>query len=219
MKIYQQISGELNVIGAGGVTQEFEKRIEELEKSDEEILNRISDAENSTPIGTVISFIGTNSPDGYLNCDGGIHNINAYLQLAEHFRTNFGSVNYFGGDGTTTFAVPDLRGEFLRGSGTAARNTGTGAEVGVHQDPTNVPYIFDSPSAETIFMKSDLGYGNYISNGDSYKGVDTPVKLYQIMPDAVYGDNISDRISATIRPTNTAVMYCIKAKNQERSVM
>lgn len=197
----------------GGAIQEFEKRIKELERADEEILDRISSAENSTPIGTVISFIGTTAPEGYLDCDGGIHSINAYSQLAEHFRANFGVVNYFGGDGTTTFAVPDLRGEFLRGSGTAARNTGTGAAVGVHQDPTSVPYIFDTPDAETIFMKSDLGYGNYISNGDSYKGADTPVKLYQIMPDHVYGDNISDRISATIRPTNTAVMYCIKAKN------
>ena len=26
------------------------------------------------------------------------------------------SANYFGGDGETTFSVPDLRGEFLRGS-------------------------------------------------------------------------------------------------------
>lgn len=49
-------------------------------------------------------------------------------------------MNFFGGDRVTTFAVPDLRGEFLRGSGTATRNTGRGAAVGVHQNLTQIPF-------------------------------------------------------------------------------
>lgn len=158
----------------------------------------------SCPIGTIIPHMGVEAPGGYLACDGSEYNIADYEELALHFETNFGSSNYFGGDGETTFAVPDLSGEFLRSTG------GNGADVGTHQDPTNVPYIFNSPSENVIFMKSDLPNGNYISNRDSYKLINEPVKLYQVNADAVY-DNTSDIISCTIRPTNTSVLYCIKA--------
>ena len=69
------------------------------------------------PVGNIISFMGTIAPSGYLICDGAEVNIADYPNLANHFETQFGSKNYFGGNGTTTFAVPDLRNEFLRGHG------------------------------------------------------------------------------------------------------
>ena len=77
------------------------------------------------PVGSVISYMGMTAPDNYLICDGTTYNISDYPFLADHIKNNFGSYNYFGGDGTTTFAVPDLRGEFLRGTG---NNGGTGGE-------------------------------------------------------------------------------------------
>lgn len=61
-----------------------------------------------TPIGHVISFMGTSAPEHYLICDGTEYNITDYRELADFINTQFGSYNYFGGDGTTTFAVPDL---------------------------------------------------------------------------------------------------------------
>ena len=81
--------------------------------------------------------MGNNPPEGYLACDGTIYKINEYPKLAELIKTEFGNYNYFGGDGEDTFAVPDLRGEFLRGTGTTSRNTGTGGSVGIHQDATS----------------------------------------------------------------------------------
>jgi hypothetical protein len=60
--------------------------------------------------------------------------------LAEFINTQFGSYNYFGGDGITTFAVPDLRGEFLRCTGTNSHaNNGNGSSVGIHQNGTMIP--------------------------------------------------------------------------------
>ena len=89
------------------------------------------------PIGEIINFMGNSTPDYFLSCDGTVYNISDYPYLAEHFKTEFGSYNYFGGNGTTTFAVPDLRGEFLRGTGTNGHsNEGSGADVGVHQAAT-----------------------------------------------------------------------------------
>ena len=81
--------------------------------------------------------MGNNTPDYFLSCDGTVYNISDYPYLAEHFKTEFGSYNYFGGNGTTTFAVPDLRGEFLRGTGTNSHaSQGSGESVGIHQDGT-----------------------------------------------------------------------------------
>ena len=68
------------------------------------------------PIGTIIAFMGTTAPQDYLACDGTVYNIADYPRLAQFFTDQFGSANKFGGNGTTTFAVPDLKGEFLRGT-------------------------------------------------------------------------------------------------------
>ena len=86
--------------------------------------------------------MGTVAPTNYLICDGAEYAISDYPELAQHFLEQFETVNVFGGDGETTFAVPDLRGEFLRGSGRGSRNTGTGAKTGVHQDGTKFPNIY-----------------------------------------------------------------------------
>ena len=95
-----------------------------------------------TPIGHIMAYMGTTAPKHYLVCDGSVYNIVDYPALASHIQKEFQTVNYFGGDGETTFAVPDLRGEFLRGSGTNDHeNQGNGAEVGVHQDGTTIPHI------------------------------------------------------------------------------
>ena len=61
-----------------------------------------------TPVGHIIHYMGNNAPKHYLICDGGEYNIIDYPYLVQHFTDEFGSVNYFGGDGITTFAVPDL---------------------------------------------------------------------------------------------------------------
>ena len=60
------------------------------------------------PIGHIISYMGNNAPKHYLICDGTEYNISDYPYLAQHFKNEYGSYNYFGGDGTTTFAVPEL---------------------------------------------------------------------------------------------------------------
>ena len=59
-----------------------------------------------TPVGHIISHMGTKAPKHYLICDGAEYDIDLYPNLAQHFKSEFGSVNYFGGDGETTFAVP-----------------------------------------------------------------------------------------------------------------
>ena len=96
---------------------------------------------DGNPIGTVISFMGSAAPEDYLVCDGGVHNIAEYPDLAEFFQKQFGEANHFGGDGETNFAVPDLRNLFLRGYHGEADEQLSG-EIGEKQAGTMVPYIF-----------------------------------------------------------------------------
>lgn len=64
---------------------------------------------DGNPIGSIISYLGSTAPEGYLVCDGKEYQIADHSQLAAFFEKEFGSKNHFGGDGTSTFAVPDFR--------------------------------------------------------------------------------------------------------------
>ena len=61
-----------------------------------------------TPVGEIITTLGDETPKHYLACDGSTHNIADCPHLAQYFKDTFGTINYFGGDGITTFAVPKL---------------------------------------------------------------------------------------------------------------
>ena len=60
-----------------------------------------------TPVGEIITRIGGKAPAHYLICDGSEYNILDYPELASAIEKEFGVVNVFGGDGVTTFAVPN----------------------------------------------------------------------------------------------------------------
>lgn len=69
---------------------------------------------NRNPVGpvagTVAHFAASTAPAGWLKCNGALISRTAYAALFAAVGTTYGV-----GDGATTFAVPDLRGEFLRG--------------------------------------------------------------------------------------------------------
>ncbi len=174
-----------------------------VQKEDCEIdedTGEIGKKKDTTPVGTVISYIvASTPPEGYLSCDGAIYKISEYPKLAESIKEGLGSYNYFGGDGTTTFAVPDLRGEFLRGTGTANRNTGAGASVGIHQNPTQFPYIRGSSS----IVWTDKGDISFPDTLNKQTGGTNKV--------SAEGNNFRRESDYyTSRPTNTSVLYCIK---------
>ena len=160
----------------------------------------------SNPVGTVISFYGLTAPAGYLACDGSEYNREDYPQLANHLVTNFSDLV---GDGSTTFKVPDLRGEFLRGTGTNSYTSqGNGANVGVHQDATEIPIMGGNDTGMTMLSKdraSDIS-GLY-ANKDKTVGSSSIIKWVTSggivnNPGAPYG--------FTARPTNTSILWCIK---------
>lgn len=62
------------------------------------------------PVGEIFFFAKSTPPEHALACDGAAVSREAYPELFRAIGTTFGS-----GDGSTTFNVPDLRGEFVRG--------------------------------------------------------------------------------------------------------
>lgn len=60
--------------------------------------------------GVVMPFATTVPPAGFLKCDGAAVSRTTYADLFSKVGTFWGA-----GDGSTTFNLPDLRGEFIRG--------------------------------------------------------------------------------------------------------
>jgi microcystin-dependent protein len=80
------------------------------------------DGLTGAPAGVIMAFAGTAAPTGFLPCDGSPVSRTTYATLFAAIGTTWGS-----GDGSTTFNVPDLRGMFMRGTGTNATGSSSGA--------------------------------------------------------------------------------------------
>lgn len=166
-----------------------------------------------TPIGTIIAVMGKTSPQNYLACQGQSVNIADFPELADYFEAQFGSKNYFGGDGATTFAVPDLRGEFLRGTGNNSHVSGdNGSDVGVHQAPSEVPASMWIDSTNKVaYPKVSVSS----SPDNPLNGVNVTSRTNAV------GLKVNGEVGLTnqtlryyaVRPTNTSVLYCIAAKD------
>lgn len=62
------------------------------------------------PVGAVQAFAQSTAPTGWLKANGQLVSRTTYAALFAAIGTTYGA-----GDGSTTFALPDLRGEFIRG--------------------------------------------------------------------------------------------------------
>lgn len=162
---------------------------------------------DGTPIGTIISYLGLTAPADYLACDGGEHAVADYPALAAFFQEQFGAKNHFGGDGETTFAVPDFRNLFLRGYRGEAEEQLSG-ELGARQEGTNIPRITGT-----------LGVGFYSGNSQYVTPSNTDADTGPVMQVSGVGTQLSagaGSMTYTARPVNAAVLYCIKAAEEER---
>ena len=174
--------------------------------------NLINDSTDSAPIGNIISFMGTKAPNGYLVCDGAELEISKYAKLAAHFEEQFGSKNHFGGDGTTTFAVPDLRNEFLRGYHGDKEEQLSG-EIGIHQEATihQREAIDRSSSNGALQMQSaETGSTNWSGQLHYETKVYSDTHKWHMLNFTSSGKDANSPYGYTSRPTNVAVLYCIK---------
>jgi len=147
----------------------------------------------ATASGAVSAFAFTSVPTGWLECDGSTVSRTTYSDLFTAIGDTFGA-----GDGSTTFAIPDLRGEFLRGWDNG-RGIDASRALGSFQDQETRFYRATSTNTAALNIYSGGPY-----NGD-FAGKDADSSRYYMDRTIYVWDTAQDT-----RPRSIAMMYCIK---------
>jgi len=151
------------------------------------------------PIASIHAFATQTVPDGYLICDGSAISRTEYAELFAAVGTVWGA-----GDDATTFNIPDLRGEFMRGFD-AGRGVDAGRVFASAQGDQfkSHQHLSGSNSAEDLETWSPYGI-------DSEVRWDGPISTYGVIGSANYSSNEG---GDETRPRNVAITYAIKAAN------
>jgi microcystin-dependent protein len=122
------------------------------------------------PTGQVVSFAGTAAPAGWLLCAGQLVSRSTYAALFGVIGSTFGA-----GDGSTTFAVPDLRGRAVFGAdamgGIAANRLGGAGAAAGGIVTANIGQSGGEQAHTLVTAESPVLSGSFNVNfGDSYEG-------------------------------------------------
>ena len=120
-------------------------------------------------VGMIAPFGMSSVPTGWLACDGSAVSRTTYADLFTAIGTTWGA-----GDGSSTFALPDLEGAFLRGIGNGSINSRTKpgpTNVGDFQEDQfqehrhNMGSAGDAgPSGGTLFFQTQSTNNGYFAN-------------------------------------------------------
>lgn len=152
------------------------------------------------PIGTVLPYVGTAAPTGFLICNGvSVNRAGIYANLFAVCGTKFGTVN------GSEFNIPDLRGQFIRGwddgagvdpdaasRSSSAFGGASGDNIGSEQGDAFEAHTHDVPYSD----------GNIAPSSDAIE--ETPTTETNTKETTSVGGNET-------RPTNIAMNYIIKA--------
>jgi len=148
-----------------------------------------------SPAGSVIYHAANTAPTGFLKANGAAVSRSTYAALFTAIGTTFGS-----GDGSSTFNVPDLRGEFPRGWDDS-RGVDSGRSFGSAQA--------DAFQGHEHFIGSSSGGGgsyNYAFVGTGPFGTQN-LQTSNILNKSGFG---TVRTASETRSRNIALLACIK---------
>lgn len=153
---------------------------------------------NNGIVGQVAYFAVSTAPAGWLKANGAAVSRTVYASLFERIGTTFGV-----GDGSTTFNLPDLRGEFLRGFDDG-RGVDTSRALGSLQGNDIQSHGHD--------VEGPAGH----SHGTEF-GSGTVSATFSYIPDTVFGSGAyqdtwkaANAGGSETRPRNIAMLACIK---------
>ena len=164
------LSGTTNDITLNGVSV----------ATDAEVSSAIATA---VPAGTIITVAKNTAPNGYLKANGALLSRATYAALFAQIDTTFGV-----GDGSTTFALPDLRGYFPRGW-----DDGRGIDTS---------RVFGSTQEDDFKSHSHIWNGGGNNQIVAAGGIAVPA--------TGWNGNTSTTGGTETRPKNIALLYCIK---------
>lgn len=206
----------LNVIQGAGIWPDCEDKTQLLQAIESLIAGGGSGGGGvvtGSEIGSVSAFAMPTPPEGWLVCDGSAVSRSEYAGLFATIGILWGH-----GDEVSTFNLPDLRGEFVRGfddgrgvdDGRVFGSAQAGS-VGKHKHQTHIQWASGEPSA--IYWdnpNSEFGLGDVhaglIDHGVANDDGTSVSTQYVLTDDPYVGTD-----SGNGRPRNIAMTYAIKA--------
>lgn len=170
------------------------------------------------PTGTVVAFAGAAAPSGWLVCNGAAISRTTYAALFAVIGTTYGA-----GDGSTTFNLPDLRGEFIRGLD-LGRGVDAGRVLGSAQASQNLSHTHTATTDSAGAHTHDGPAGNFSAGHPARYRADggelrwetnrlDDVGTIELRPDGAHTHTVTVQASGgtEARPRNVALLYIIKA--------
>ena len=160
-------------------------------------------------VGMIAPFGMSSVPTGWLACDGSAVSRSTYADLFTAIGTTWGA-----GDGSSTFALPDLEGAFLRGTGSnnthnmADGNDFAGPSVGSFENDQMQNHkhsIYSSISGATGTGSGAVNYA--AASPGSFQHYPYSSEMAESNHPSAEG---TPRVGDETRPFNAGVKYCIK---------
>jgi len=197
------LTGNLTLVGAPTTNN-----MASTKKYVDDQIAAIPAATDLTPAGTVIYTARSSAPPGYLKANGAAVSRTTYATLFAAIGTIYGA-----GNGSTTFNLPDLRGEFMRGwddgrgldsgrpfasvQGQSYQSHSHGMDAaGNHNHSVNASYYGDGGAGTAYFIDPNGGFNANIGWGTGTAG------------SHIHGIQASG--DTETRPRNIALLACIK---------
>jgi microcystin-dependent protein len=165
------------------------------------------DGLTGAPAGIIMAFAGTAAPTGFLACEGQAVSQTTYAALYAAIGATWNT----GGEGAGNFRLPDLRGMFVRGTGTNATGSSSGAvgpSVGTYAADTylNHSHAITDPghSHGAYYLTNAAGGG--ATNASSSSGPTNPTTAVTTGITV----NTSTTGGTETKPKNYGVLYIIK---------
>lgn len=176
-------------VSSTSATDTISDTLTEVSGDVDDVESAVADIETTIDAltGCVAAFAMNSPPTGWLKCNGAAVSRTTYAALFAAIGTTFGS-----GNGSTTFNLPDLRGEFVRGWADN-RAVDTGRAFGSTQGD-----VFKAHT-HTARLRSSGS-----STGSALAGNDNSLDTAHDFTTGSTGD------ATETRPRNVALLYCIK---------
>ncbi|MEX0934423.1 MAG: tail fiber protein [Candidatus Saccharimonadales bacterium] len=163
-------------------------------------------------VGQVSAFARATPPNGWLECDGSAISRTEYPNLFNAIGTIYGS-----GDGITTFNLPDLRGEFIRGWDNG-KGVDSGRNMGSGQLDANKTHSHQASTNTTgsHSHSNRLGTGTYSGNTPTWaRQLDHFGLVWMTGQIGASGDHshsvtVEGEGDNESRPRNVALLFCIR---------
>ena len=157
-------------------------------------------------VGMIIPFPYTNFvPQGWLSCEGQSLSVSTYQVLFTLIGTTYG------GNGSTTFNLPDLRGRGIVGTGKSA--AGTTYNPGQTHDQYQVTITTPQMTAHThvLTINANPNAQNQSNPTNNYLGGGSTDSVSQMYTDQIPGDSTLNAGTVTMPNMGSGVPVTIQA--------